>query len=164
QHRPQPTGERLRRPRRHRLIRDDDELVATEPGDHALVTRAHPDALREDPDEPVARGVAEVVVDRLEPVQVEVQDGDRPRASRGGNPRLRCAGRITTGVRPCSHWASTGSALVKWTTAIGSGSATSVRGGHSATSTEARMSWSWWRRKQASRSNCSTSCASTFSL
>ena len=30
--------------------------------------------------------------------------------------------------------------------------------------TEARMSWSWWRKKLASTSNCSTSCARTFSL
>src|SRR5262249_36842234 len=52
------------------------------------------------------------------------------------------SGRTTTGFLPCSHCASTGPALVKWTTAIGSGSGTLIRGGHSATSTEARMSWS----------------------
>jgi hypothetical protein len=80
------------------------------------------------------------------------------------NGRVFGSGRITTGFLPCSHWASTGSALVKWTTASGSGSGMFTRSGHSATSTEARMSWSWCRRKLASTSNCSTSCASTFSL
>ena len=257
QHRPEAPGERLRASRRHRLVRNDDELVSTQPGDHALTSRAHPNALREHPDEPVARGMAEVIVDRLEPVEVEVEDGDGSAPARGkpfgkvgdqrptvvkpgqivvlgqvaklllgrdprlklreqggdglervdlfllplpgaeldeaehaggdlarhqrcggdrgrdgllvlasqrGKERLAWSGRITTGFLPCSHWASTGSALVKWTTANGSGSGTSVRGGHSATSTEARMSWSWWRRKLASTSNCSTSCARTFSL
>ena len=53
--------------------------------------------------------------------------GHRGRGGRLGPPiqrwsaRLACSGRITTGFLPCSHWASTGSALVKWTTAIGSG-------------------------------------------
>ena len=39
QHRPQATGERLRGVRRHRLVRDDDELVTAQPGDHALCPR-----------------------------------------------------------------------------------------------------------------------------
>src|ERR1700753_120669 len=69
-----PRAHRLRGRAAHRLVGDDDELVATEAGDHA-VARTHPQSLGEDLDEPVARGVAEVVVDRLQPVEVEVQDG-----------------------------------------------------------------------------------------
>ena len=82
QHRRYAAGERLSGRGRHRLVRDDDELVAAEPRDHALRSRAHPKSLGEHPDEPVARGMAQVVVDRFQPVEVEVQSRDRSRASR----------------------------------------------------------------------------------
>lgn len=62
--------------RRHRLIRNDDELVAAQPSDHALTPGARTKAVAKILDEPIAGGVAETIVDRLQPVEVEIQDGD----------------------------------------------------------------------------------------
>ena len=45
--------------RRHRLVWNDDELVATQPGDHALASGAVAQAIGESADEPVAGGVPE---------------------------------------------------------------------------------------------------------
>ena len=61
---------------RHRSIRHDDELVAAEPRSHTFGAGFQPQLLGECPDEPVAGGVAEVVVDRLQSIEVEVQHRD----------------------------------------------------------------------------------------
>lgn len=74
------------------------------------------------------------------------------------------SGPVTTGLRSRSHWASTDSTPSNCNAATRSGSGLSVRRGHSATNVDAAASLSWWRRKLASTSNCSTSRASTFSL
>ena len=60
----------------HRRHRDDDELVAAEAGDQVGAFGAFAESFREDPDEPVACRMTQVVVDRLEPVQVEEQRRD----------------------------------------------------------------------------------------
>ncbi len=77
QHGAEAAGERFGCAAGHRLVGDDDELVAAQSGDHALRARADPQPLGEDPDEPVTGGVPEVVVDRLQPVEVHVEHGDR---------------------------------------------------------------------------------------
>jgi hypothetical protein len=61
---------------RHRLIRNDDELVPAQSGDHALIPHADTKPVGETLNEPVAGGVAETVVDRLQSVEVHIQDGD----------------------------------------------------------------------------------------
>jgi hypothetical protein len=61
---------------RHRLIRNDDELVPAQSGDHALIPRSDTKSGGETLNEPVAGGVAETVVDRLQSVEVDIQDGD----------------------------------------------------------------------------------------
>ena len=68
---------------RHRPIRHDDEFVAAEPSGHALSAGFQPQLFGECPDEPVAGGMAEVIVDRLQSVEVEVQhrDGTGPTGS-----------------------------------------------------------------------------------
>ncbi len=63
--------------RGHRLIRNDDELVATDSGDHALASGAGTEPFGESLDVPVPGGVAERVVDRFETVEIDVEDGDR---------------------------------------------------------------------------------------
>ena len=55
---------------------DDDEFVAAEPGDEAAIAGFLAQTFGEHPDEPVAGVMAEIVVDGLEPVQVEVQHCD----------------------------------------------------------------------------------------
>ena len=62
--------------RRHRLIRNDDELVPAQPSDHALIPRAGTKPVGETLNEPVTGGVAETIVDRLQPVEVEIQNRD----------------------------------------------------------------------------------------
>ena len=62
----------FRRFDRHRSIRHDHELVAAEPRGHTFRAGFQPKPLGEDPDEPVADGVAEVVVDGLQSIEVEV--------------------------------------------------------------------------------------------
>ena len=80
-----PVGEDLRGMRGHRLIRNDDELVATDSADHALASGAVTEAIGESLDVPVPGGVAERVVDRFETVEVDVEDGDRAGLP-GGEP------------------------------------------------------------------------------
>lgn len=74
------------------------------------------------------------------------------------------SGRITTGFRSRSQSASTDSTRSDRRAAIKSGSRPPVRGGRSPTRAQAAALLSWWRRKLPSTSNCSASCASTFSL
>ena len=64
---------------------DDDEFVAAEPGDEAAIAGLLAQTFGEHPDEPVAGVVAEIVVDGLEPVQVEEQHCDGS-ASAGRQP------------------------------------------------------------------------------
>ena len=78
----------------HRRHRDDDELVAAESGDQVGPFGPFAEPLREHPDEPVAGRMTQIVVDRLEPVQVEEQRGDgaglvRPPAAGRGGPAGR---------------------------------------------------------------------------
>ncbi len=79
--------------------RDDDELVAAEAGDQVGAVGASSQPLGEDADEPVAGVVAEVVVDGLEPVEVEEQRGDRARLP-GANRSSRWAIRARRLCRP----------------------------------------------------------------
>ena len=72
-------GGLLRHLDRHRPIRHDDELVSAEAGGHAFGAGLHLQLFGECPDEPVTGGVAEIVVDRLQPVQVEIQHRDGAR-------------------------------------------------------------------------------------
>ena len=74
----------------HRRRRDDDELVATEAGDQVGPLGTFSQSFGEDADEPVAGGVAEIVVDRLQPVQVEEQRRDGPGLA-AAQSRSRCA-------------------------------------------------------------------------
>ena len=55
---------------------DHDELVATHPRDRVLLPHGAPQPLAELHQERVAHGVAEAVVDRLEPVDIEEGHGD----------------------------------------------------------------------------------------
>ena len=90
QHRLQPICQGFRLIGVHRRHRDDDELVAAEAGDQVGPFRPLAEPLREHPDEPVAGRMTQIVVDRLQPVQVEEQCGDGaglsrpPIAGRGG--------------------------------------------------------------------------------
>ena len=65
---------------------DDDEFVAAEPGDQAAIAGLLAQTFGEHPDEPVAGVMAEIVVDGLEPVQVEEQhcDGSAPAGRQAG--------------------------------------------------------------------------------
>ena len=63
----------------HRRAGNHDEFVAAQPGDQVLPVTGPAQALGQHADEPVARGVSEVVVDRLQPVQIEEQCRDRTR-------------------------------------------------------------------------------------
>ena len=87
QRRLQAIGQRLRGIGIHRRRRYDDELVATESGDQVRATGTFAQAFGEDADEPVAGGVAEIVVDRLQPVEVEEQRRYGPRLA-GGESRV----------------------------------------------------------------------------
>ncbi|KDF00349.1 hypothetical protein Y900_015710 [Mycolicibacterium aromaticivorans JS19b1 = JCM 16368] len=61
----------------NRTGRNDHELVTTEAGDHVAVAGLLAQPVGECLDEPVARVVTEVIVDRLEAVEVEEQHRDR---------------------------------------------------------------------------------------
>ena len=63
--------------------RHDDKLVTAEPGDDRGIVCGLAQQLGEDLDEPVARVVAEVVVDDLEAVQIEEQHRDSARLALG---------------------------------------------------------------------------------
>ena len=79
---PDPLGKELRGLGCHRLVRNDDELVATQPGNHAAAADTRCQAVGEAADEPVAGGVPERVVDRLQTVEIDVEDRDRAGLSR----------------------------------------------------------------------------------
>ena len=66
----------------HRPIRNDDELVPAQPGDHARASGGLTKPLGKYLDEPIADGMAEAIVNRLQPVEVEIQHGDRSGLSR----------------------------------------------------------------------------------
>src|ERR1700759_760268 len=66
----------------HRPIRNDDELVPAQPSDHAQVFGGRTKPLGKYLDEPTAEGMAEAIVYRLQPVEVEIQQGDRSGLSR----------------------------------------------------------------------------------
>ena len=59
------------------MIRNDDELVSAKPRDHASTSGALTKPVGEQLDEPIAGAVAETIVDRLQPVEVQIQQGDR---------------------------------------------------------------------------------------
>jgi hypothetical protein len=61
----------------HRRCGNDDELVATQPGDQTSPVHRFGSPRGEVADELVAGEVAEIIVDRLEPVEIEEQDGYR---------------------------------------------------------------------------------------
>ena len=72
-----PIGRRSGGPRRLRdRVEDDPELVATEAGDRVAGRRPVDQPLADGRKQPVADGVAEALVDDLEPVEVQQQDGD----------------------------------------------------------------------------------------
>ena len=85
---------------------DHDELVAAESGDQAAGRRRPAQSFGEHPDEPVAGVVAEVVVDGLEPVEVEEQRRDGAGLACGqsgvemGTAPGGCAARSGRRVRP----------------------------------------------------------------
>src|ERR1700742_2984612 len=66
----------------HRPIRNEDELVPAQPSDHAQVFGGRTKPLGKYLDEPIADGMAEAIVNRLQPVEVEIQHGDRSGLSR----------------------------------------------------------------------------------
>ena len=76
----QSPGVALRVGEVHRRGPDDDEFVAAEPGDQRPDRAAQ--SVREHDDEQVAGVVAEEVVHRLEPVEVDEQRRDRARVDR----------------------------------------------------------------------------------
>jgi hypothetical protein len=75
QHVDQTGGETLDRGVVRRLAGDDGELVAAEPCHEIFMAHGVDEALRDDADQPVADVMAERVVDVLEMVEVDRQDG-----------------------------------------------------------------------------------------
>ena len=73
----QPLGRGGRRAVGRVLAEDDDELVATEPAEHVVIAQHRAQSLRHAAQQLVAGGVAQAVVDDLEVVDVDEQDGDR---------------------------------------------------------------------------------------
>ncbi len=73
---------------------DRDELVAAEARREARAPRGLVEDPREAAQDLVALGVAPAVVVRLEPVEVEEHDGDRPPALRRGELRLEEDARV----------------------------------------------------------------------
>ena len=76
----------------HRRRGHHHELVAAKAGDQGQAVGAFLQSVSKNSDEPVTGGMAEVVVDRLEPVEVEEQHRDRPRLS-AESRASRCARR-----------------------------------------------------------------------
>ena len=72
-------------------VEDDAELVAAEAGDGVAGPQAGAEPLADGREELVADRVTEALVDRLEPIEVEQDQGDRivrrPRASRTASGR-----------------------------------------------------------------------------
>lgn len=79
----QAAGETLDAGDVHRLVGHHHELVAADPRDHRRLLRAGLQPLGEHLDELVARAVAQVVVDGLEPVEVEEEHRHRTRLAVG---------------------------------------------------------------------------------
>ena len=65
------------------LVWHDDELVTAEAGDDRGIVSGVAQELREDFDEPVTGFVAEVIVDRLEAIQVDIHQRDWTGPARG---------------------------------------------------------------------------------
>jgi hypothetical protein len=76
--RAQPLGELSGGVDVHRRRGDYDELVTTEPGDQALACHRFGGPGGKVADELISGVVTEMIVDRLEPVKVEEQQGHRP--------------------------------------------------------------------------------------
>ena len=100
QRRLEPVGECFGAVGIHRVRGDHHELVAAQPGDQVGSVGASAEPFGEHPDEPVARGVAEVVVDGFEPVEVEEQRRDRAGAA-FRQPLVEVCQQGPTVVQPC---------------------------------------------------------------
>ena len=70
-------------------VEDDPELVAAEAGDRVARAERPDQALADGRQEPVADGMADALVDDLEPVEVEQDDRDRVGAVRMGGQGMR---------------------------------------------------------------------------
>lgn len=99
QHRLQPVGQRRGRLSGHRRRGDHDELVSAESRDELglVVTALQP--LGQDADEGIAGGMAQIVVDRLEPVEVEEHHHDRAGLA-GSQPSLQVRHECPAVVQP----------------------------------------------------------------
>ena len=82
-------------------VEDDPELVAAEPGDRVARAQAADEPLADGHQQPVADGVADALVDDLEPVEVEQ---DRPRSTRR-RPVVTRPGRGRSGRSGARGWA-----------------------------------------------------------
>ena len=83
-----PLGERDHRVVVGQVLGDHDELVAAEPTDRVRRAGATPEPLPGLHQDPVAGVVAEVVVDELDPVQVDIEDTERAGPPPGPQDRL----------------------------------------------------------------------------
>ena len=65
------------------------EFVTAEARDGVAGPHRGDESLRDEHQQPVALGVAEPIVDRLEVVEIEIEDGRRQRAARCARERVR---------------------------------------------------------------------------
>ena len=61
---------------RHRPFGNDDEFIAADAGDHGVVAGFGAEPLCAGPDDHIAGGMTEVIVDGLQPVQIDVERCD----------------------------------------------------------------------------------------